>query len=166
MSLNAETIQTRAKHGNPRGRQKTPMEQMEPCLVAMCLERHRVNQRFTEAQFLEFANSLVQGKETLQEAIDNKEAAKTKCQSRESSWLQALSQIHGPEQTCLGKFKSMQQRCQPCSLEHLTELPLCAQLHLREPCGRWHCQEIATACMHGSRRKHCRNRIRVLWSSG
>jgi len=74
--LNAETIRTRAKRGNPSGRQKTPMEKIEPYLIAMCLERHKVNQPFSEAQFLEFANSLIQGTDTLQNVIKNKKTAK------------------------------------------------------------------------------------------
>jgi len=75
MQLNPETIRARGKRGHLTDKRKTPMEKIEPYLVAVTIEKHRQGHPFNEKTFLQFANSLIHDTDTKKEVIRRKEVA-------------------------------------------------------------------------------------------
>jgi hypothetical protein len=75
--ISRRTIKSRGIRGNPHGRKNsfsnvTPMVEMEPLLVDLCIQLNRMNESVDKETFLNLANDLIKGTPTEMRVIDFK----------------------------------------------------------------------------------------------
>jgi len=68
----ADTVRSRVKRGKLEGKIKSPMDPVEATLVSMCTLRARMGLSLDPKEFLDIANSLVEGTETEAAMIEHK----------------------------------------------------------------------------------------------
>jgi hypothetical protein len=106
--IDKDTVRTRAKRGNPSGRMRSPMHDVEPCLIAWCKQRYRMGEVFDAKAFLAQAHSIIAGTPMETKVLQSKKYGKNGDGSLlTTSYFVKFMKRHGDSLTSYNKLSNM-----------------------------------------------------------